>query len=43
MLRAGVVAFLIFGTATVVPISVFLSPLFFQIVGAAAYPDEHDA
>jgi O-antigen ligase len=42
LLKSGVVAFLLFGTATVVPISVFLSPLFFNIVGAAAYPDEHD-
>jgi O-antigen ligase len=37
VLQAGLVAFLLFGTATVVPISVFLSPLFFLLVGAAAY------
>lgn len=42
VLQSGVVAFLLFGTATVVPISVFLSPLFFYLVGAAAYPDEQD-
>jgi O-antigen ligase len=40
VLKAGIVAFLLFGTATVVPISIFLSPLFFQMIGAAAYPDE---
>jgi O-antigen ligase len=39
VLKGGLVAFLFFGTATVVPISVFLSPLFFSIVGAAAYAD----
>jgi hypothetical protein len=39
VLKGGLVAFLFFGTATVVPISVFLSPLFFSIVSAAAYAD----
>ena len=35
--RAGLVAFLAFGMATVVPVSVFLAPLFFSIIGSAAY------
>ena len=39
VLRGGLVAFFIFGTATVVPISVFLSPLFFSLVAAASYAD----
>jgi len=34
--QAGLVAFLLFGTAAVVPISVFLAPLFFWIPAAAA-------
>jgi O-antigen ligase len=38
VLRAGLAAFLLFGTAAVIPISVFLSPLFFSLVAAAAYP-----
>jgi O-antigen ligase len=42
LLKAGLVAFLLFGTATVVPISIFLSPLFFQTIGAAAYPDRDE-
>lgn len=42
VLRGGIVAFLFFGTATVVPISVFLSPLFFSIVGAASYAGAED-
>ena len=42
VLKAGVVAFLLFGSATVVPISIFLSPLFFQLIGAASYPDPDD-
>jgi O-antigen ligase len=42
ILRSGLVAFFIFGTASVSPFSVFLSPLFFSIVAAAAYscPDQ---
>ena len=39
VLKAGLLAFLFFGAATVVPISVFLSPLFFSLVGAAAFSD----
>jgi hypothetical protein len=35
--RAGIVAFLIFGLATVVPFSVFLAPLFFSIVSGASH------
>ena len=42
VLKAGMVAFLLFGAATVVPISIFLSPLFFQLIGAASYPDPDD-
>ncbi len=34
--QAGLVAFLLFGTAAVVPISVFLAPLFFWIPAAGA-------
>jgi O-antigen ligase len=37
VLKGGIVAFLFFGTATVVPISVFLSPLFFSLVAGASY------
>lgn len=36
-LRAGFLAFLVFGAATVVPVSVFLSPLFFTIVSGASH------
>ena len=43
VLKGGLLAFLCFGTATVVPISVFLSPLFFSIVGAATYVDADGA
>lgn len=38
-IKGGMVAFLLFGMATVVPISVFLAPLFFSIVGAAQMTD----
>jgi hypothetical protein len=38
-IKAGLVAFFLFGAATVVPISVFLAPLFFSIVGAAEHVD----
>jgi hypothetical protein len=37
LLKAGLVAFLLFGSATVVPVSIFLSPLFFSLVGMASY------
>jgi hypothetical protein len=37
VLRAGMLAFLVFGAATVVPVSVFLSPLFFYVVSAGSY------
>jgi hypothetical protein len=37
ILKGGLLAFAVFGTATVVPISVFLSPLFFSIAGAASF------
>jgi O-antigen ligase len=37
-LKSGLFAFLLFGTASVIPISVFLSPLFFSFAAAAAYP-----
>jgi O-antigen ligase len=41
ILQAGFVAFLLFGAATVVPISVFLAPLFFTtIAGASHAPDD---
>jgi O-antigen ligase len=43
ILKAGVVAFLVFGTAAVVPISVSSAPLFFSLVGAVAYLDPPDA
>lgn len=39
LLRAGMVAFFVFGLATVVPVSVFLAPLFFTLVGASSYPE----
>jgi hypothetical protein len=35
--QAGLVAFVAFGTATVVPVSVFLAPLFFTLIGSASY------
>ena len=38
--QAGLVAFLLFGTAAVVPISVFLAPLFFWIPAAGALARE---
>jgi O-antigen ligase len=38
--QAGLIAFLLFGTAAVVPISVFLAPLFFWIPAAAALARE---
>ncbi len=37
LLRAGLVAFLVFGTAAVVPISVASAPLFFSLLGAASF------
>jgi O-antigen ligase len=37
LLRAGLLAFLLFGSATVVPVSIFLSPLFFSLVGMASH------
>jgi len=40
VLRAGMVAFAVFGTASIIPMAVALSPLFFSIVAAASYPDE---
>ena len=43
LLRGGLVAFLVFGTATVVPISVFLAPIFFSLVGAASCADPDGA
>lgn len=43
VLHSGMVAFLAFGVATVVPISVFLSPLFFLIVSGASHAVRHDA
>jgi hypothetical protein len=39
VLRAGLVAFFVFGLATVVPVSVFLAPLFFTLAAASAYPE----
>lgn len=36
-LRAGLAAFLVFGLATVVPVSVFLAPLFFTIVSGPSH------
>jgi len=42
-LRSGLVAFVMFGAATVVPVSVYLAPLFFTLVGSAAYADADDA
>jgi hypothetical protein len=38
-LRAALLAFFVFGAASVIPIAVSLSPLFFTIAAAAAYPD----
>jgi O-antigen ligase len=37
VLKAALIAFLLFGAATVVPVAVFLSPLFFSLVGVASY------
>jgi hypothetical protein len=39
ILQAGMVAFIVFGTASVIPIAVSVSPLFFSMVAAASYPD----
>ncbi len=36
-LQSGLVAFFVFGAATVVPVSVFLSPLFFTIVAGGSH------
>jgi O-antigen ligase len=41
-IKAGLVAFFLFGAATVVPISNFLAPLFFSLVGAAEHIDGAD-
>ena len=41
-IKGGLVAFFLFGAATVVPISNFLAPLFFSLVGAAAHLDDAD-
>jgi len=43
ILQAGLVAFLCFGAATVVPVSVFLAPLFFTIVSGASHARAADA
>jgi O-antigen ligase len=42
ILHSGIVAFLMFGMATVVPISVFLSPLFFLVVSGASHATRDD-
>ncbi len=39
VLRSGLLAFFVFGLATVVPVSVFLAPLFFTLAAASAYPE----
>jgi O-antigen ligase len=41
VLRAGLLAFLVFGTATVVPVSIFLAPVFFTIVAGGTHA-RHD-
>ncbi|MBI5549658.1 MAG: O-antigen ligase family protein [Deltaproteobacteria bacterium] len=42
VLKGGLIAFALFGTATVVPVSVFLAPLFFSLAGAASYSHDDD-
>jgi O-antigen ligase len=39
ILRAGLAAFVLFGLSSVVPLSVFLAPLFFSMIGVAEYPN----
>jgi hypothetical protein len=42
ILHAGVLAFLVFGTAAVVPIAVSSAPLFFSIVASAAFLSDRE-
>jgi O-antigen ligase len=43
ILQSGIIAFLVFGMATVVPMSVFLSPIFFLVVSGASHAPPRDA
>jgi O-antigen ligase len=39
ILLAGLLAFAVFGTASIIPISVATSPLYFSLIASACYPD----